>query len=591
MSAWRAGCSVKLATAVALLALVVLAGAAWALPAGRYWIPTDTTRVPGHTRLLPTRIDLDSLGSPMIYAAAVGGIGSDYSALSWRDSAWVQRWSVGHGIAWMSLVDDPSGGHPLIWQEAIPQALTVAGALDGGNWLVMSEDLGDTYSRPDTIAAVDYSNYFYAGAVSAHWRWAVKADWRLGVRLFSSRDHGPWREYRVDSSGRWASSDFGSVAIQTLDDSSALVGWTRDLTYHLQWGVLRGDTWERMPATWFATGMLATGLALRRGEDNEFWAGWAETDPNIAMSRLKDGVWSAPESLTCDYRIRGGWCTVAVQLSRDPFRYPVVTWLACNTGAGAPFSLCVCVPDESGKYGVAENLEGTDWIAQGTVIRDRNEDVWAVWWNEEMEGMFWTHSAVRATAINLRIERNGHGPGRPEPWGRRRVLRWELSEPGPGSYWAVERASLDGPFEAVARLRAGEVPALRWEDPEPTGSPVRYRIRRESVDRRYEWVSAELGWPAWVGQRFRVLPPRMPVLGPLEFTVEGAAAGPLKLRLYDVQGRLVGQREATASGQGRDVVRLDATALPRPLSSGIYFLGMTDASGAEAENTKVIVLR
>jgi len=577
------------ALTTAWLSCHILADPARALPAGRYWIPTDTTRVPGHTRLLPTRIDLDSLGCPMLYAAAIGGIGPDYAALSWRDSAWVQRWSIGYGIQWMSLADDPAGGHPLIWQVPPPRTLSVAGDLIGGDYLVMSEDLGETYATPDTIAKVDNSSFYYAGAVSPHWRWAVKADWQLGVRLFSSRDRGPWREYRVDSvRTNWY---FRSVAIQTLNDSSALVGWTLDGSYRLQWGVLSGATWERKPASWFSAGGRATGLALRRGDDDGFWVGWATGEPHIVRSRLKDGEWAPPESLASAYRMPGPWSSVLVQLSRDPFRYPVVSWFALTGYDGAPFSLSLSVPTDSGEYPVAENLEGTDWIGLAVVIRDANEDVWVAWWNDALEGMFWTHSAVRATAVNLRVERNRPAPGRPEAWGRRRVVRWELSEPAPGSYWTVERAEWGGAFTTVARLRAGPEAAMSWEDPEPLRGQVHYRVRRESVDRRYEWLSGAVSWPPKTGGRFRAWPPRAPVTGPLEVTVEGAAAGPLRLWLYDVQGRLVGHREVIVSGQGRDVVRLDAAALRRPLSSGIYFLAMTDAAGAESETARIVVLR
>jgi hypothetical protein len=240
---------------------------------------------------------------------------------------------------------------------------------------------------------------------------------------------------------------------------------------------------------------------------------------------------------------------------------------------------------------VAENLEGTDWVGLAVVVRDANEDVWVAWWNEALEGMFWTHSAVRATAVNLRVERPAREPRGHDPWGRRRVLRWELSEPAPGSYWTVERAAWGGAFAAVARLRAGPEPAMSWEDTEPMRGPVRYRLRRESVDRRYEWLSGEVSWPPGAGRRFRALPPRVPITGPLELVVEGAAAGPLRLRLYDVQGRLVGRQEVTASGQGRDEVRLGAGALPGLLSSGIYFLTMTDAAGAESETARIVVLR
>jgi hypothetical protein len=309
------------------------------------------------------------------------------------------------------------------------------------------------------------------------------------------------------------------------------------------------------------------------------------------MSRLKDGVWAPPESLTSAYRMPGPWSSVSVKLSRDPFRCPVVLWNAWTGYDGAPFSLSLSVPTDSGEYPVAENLEDTYWIAQGTVIRDINEDVWVVWWNEWLEGMFWTHSAVRATAVHLRVERSGRATRPHEPRDHRRLLRWELSEPAPGSYWAVERAAWGGAFTAVARLRAGQEPAMSWEDPESMRGPVRYRVRRESVDRRYEWLSGEVSWPPGAGRRFRALPPRVPVTGPLELTVEGAAAGPLRLRLYDVQGRLVGRREVAASGQGRDEVRFDAGALPRPLSNGIYFLTMTDAAGAGSETARIVVLR
>jgi len=47
--------------------------------------------------------------------------------------------------------------------------------------------------------------------------------------------------------------------------------------------------------------------------------------------------------------------------------------------------------------------------------------------------------------------------------------------------------------------------------------------------------------------------------------------------------------DATASPPHRR--RLDTAAVRGPLPSGIYFLTMTDAAGAESENTKVVVLR
>ena len=80
-----------------------------------------------------------------------------------------------------------------------------------------------------------------------------------------------------------------------------------------------------------------------------------------------------------------------------------------------------------------------------------------------------------------------------------------------------------------------------------------------------------------------------PVADAVELEVTGASAGPLDLRLYDLQGREVRRQRATAAGTGRDAVRF---ALPAErLAPGIYVLRVRAADGRLSPGRKVSVVR
>jgi hypothetical protein len=536
--------------------------------------------------LLPTGVVLDSLAQPMIYAAAVGGIGNDYTALSWRDSSWVQRWSLGYGVNFMYPGDGPPGRYPLIWQTLRPEGdpnltrvQSPAGSQYGYGYLVMSEDLGDTYARPDTIAQVDPYSFIYAAATAPPRRWAVKVNGNYGLRLFSLDSAGKWTERVIRDNSKFVFS----IAIQTLDDTSVVVAWPQISSYRLHWGVLRGSSWEEKPPTPFGTGMMSSLLALHRAGPAKFWAAWSEGKPYHLLSRLDvaEESWALPDTLGCAFRWPGQWGTNSTYFSPDTLRYPVVAWTAQNFNRGAMNSLCVCVPTESGEYPVAENLEGTDGIAQAGIARDANEDIWVVWWNDELEGMFWTHSVVRATATALCVARGGSKP----------LLRWTLSEPAPGSWWTVLRADRDGPFETVGRVRAGNDTEMSWVDAWPVHGHVRYRLRRDCVDKRYEWLSEEAPWPVKSRKPLLSLLPRPLESSEVPFEVEWAAAGPMQIELYDIQGRRVLTRTEPGTGLATVSSALDLTQLERRCTSGIYFLRVTDAAGERSEAAKVVVLR
>jgi len=184
---------------------------------------------------------------------------------------------------------------------------------------------------------------------------------------------------------------------------------------------------------------------------------------------------------------------------------------------------------------------------------------------------------------------------------------WSLSEPVPGSWWTVQRlggharaapggparveSGADGSFEDVARVRAGEDSYLSWVDDSPPGGLLRYRIRRDCVDKHYEWLSDEATWPPQVRKPRAVrLAARDAGVGN-ELELEGAAPGALDVRVYDVQGRLVHRQSEMATEGETKVFRLGLGVQGATLRSGIYFIRVRDALGQESNAVKTVLLR
>src|SRR5262249_16389892 len=151
------------------------------------------------------------------------------------------------------------------------------------------------------------------------------------------------------------------------------------------------------------------------------------------------------------------------------------------------------------------------------------------------EGIFWTHTYTTATA------------GAPQIGGvaASRLVLWTLSEAAPETWWAVLRSRNGGPFEVAARVRAGPTTQMSWHDTSLPGN-LRYKIRRECVDTRYQWESAEAGWPRLARPIPITLRVKNPFVDGADIVLSGAAAGAVDAQLYDLQGRLVLRTEATA---------------------------------------------
>ncbi len=415
----------------------------------------------------------------------------------------------------------------------------------------------------------------YAGAAWGRRRWVVAQD-QTGPRTWYSDTAHIWHNRDLTW---WDAGDRG-VAVAPLTDTTALLV-TAGRGSSLRWSLLEGDAWvsgDRIPGLDGLGNPQAP--CLRRSPSGALWLGWSTDQAYVQLATFGDGTWSYAGRLECTAKpVPGYYFSKVIRLSRDDWELPVVFWFEHNSDAAFTGSAYVSVPNDSG-YPAGEYLPGSWGGASGDVVRDRNGDVWVAW-REEFDGMFWTHSFTRATCSAPEMRRRGHSL----------LVTWQLSEPAPETWWAVERARDWEPFAEVARVRAGATAEMSWADPDRERGPVRYRIRRECLDTRYRWWSGEARWPK---QSHRPLGLRLagwPSQGTVAFDVEEAAAGPLEIALYDVAGRRVLRRSEAVNATGRLSYRLDLSGADRLVGSGVYFLSVRDASGEQAETAKIVVLR
>jgi len=73
--------------------------------------------------------------------------------------------------------------------------------------------------------------------------------------------------------------------------------------------------------------------------------------------------------------------------------------------------------------------------------------------------------------------------------GAQNELTWALSEPSPETWWGVLRSVDGGGYERVGRVRASGSTQMDWFDTSPPSGALSYRIRRECIDSRFQWLS------------------------------------------------------------------------------------------------------
>jgi hypothetical protein len=367
-----------------------------------------------------------------------------------------------------------------------------------------------------------------------------------------------------------------NCAIAPLSETSALLVYAGGSG--LAWARLEGAEWVEHgvidPNPWHG---LHPRFAFR--PSGGLWLFWT-TKYWAHVSSYRDGVWSRGDSLQALHPPGETFWSAWGDMSRDHEERPLLAWGDLGYGYTYRDVACVSFPTETG-WATGEEVPGSDGGWDPTVTRDRNGDAWVAWWPIRLGRTYWNHTYVSATASEpsiLGVE-------------DRLVVSWTLSEPAPGSYWAVLRAEGDGEFVDVARVRADSTVAMSWNDATaPQGQVLRYRIRRESVDTRYEWLSDEAVWAVSLSAFGLMVRGPQPVLDLARMQLIGAVAGPAEVQIYDVQGRRMWMTRLVADGTGRDDVQLDMRGR-REFRSGLYFVRAVDASGRMTPAVKLAVLR
>jgi hypothetical protein len=368
--------------------------------------------------------------------------------------------------------------------------------------------------------------------------------------------------------------------IAPLSDYSAIV--VSAGASGLAWARVEGDQWVEQGKVDPRPSVIHPRFRFR--PSGGLWLAWSDRRW-MHVSSYRNGTWERGDSVKCartDGSVSApGW----LDASRDTAERPLLAWGDFGFNGRAVGALAF--PSETG-WAWGDEIPGSENIfTTPSVARDRNGDAWLVWMKNREGGNIFTHTYNKALSSTPKILNSGPS----------RVVSWALSESAPETWWAVLRARPGQSFQEVARVRAGQDVHMTWTDTAAPPGALLYKIRRESVDVRYQWESAVGSWPP---PRFGpYLPVRDPLVigvGPRGFDLttlvfSGAPEGALSIELFDLQGRLVHRESIRATGSGRDTFELRPGSLAQPLPPGIYFARATDSLQRISNAAKVLVLR
>lgn len=436
-----------------------------AVTPGRAWAPVDTLMLPGYANLAGPRLETTEEGIPLVIGTGWTGTVDNVHGFTWAESTWAHAWQMDRGMTYQWPVLAPAGEIYIVGQEPIADSENKAP-------FFFAQLVSASFTMEDVTRARSWRDN-YTAAVSARRRWVAIADFG-GLRAFCSNQEHVWTETPVSGFG-----DYG-MSMAALDDTTVLMAWA-GYSEGVRWGQLKETEWTEYPGTLDEDPYkLSASPSFRFRPSGGLWLGWATGRPSVVIRSFRDAAWAPPETLTCAYRSPAYpemHDSRSFGLSRDGAEYPAVAWSAFDGGTGENV-VCVCVPTDSG-WTVADQLENDAEGVLPTVARDLNGDVWAAFWRYHTPGIFWTHTYTRAICSRPIASQSSEG----------RLVRWTLSEPAPETWWAVLRAEGEAPFEPVGRVRATGDIELSWLDGSPVAGDVHYRIRRECVDARYQWLS------------------------------------------------------------------------------------------------------
>lgn len=568
--------STRFGWAFTVLAIVCGPPTAMGLPSGRSWTEAERFFTPEYDYFPNPRLHVDSDGVPLVHVSGylsygLGARGTLHK-FAWADSEWTVRWKIDR---YLYLGDiNYTGTVPQLMGEdfdSIPR-------LPDFHYIVIAPDSGDHPGPFDSVMVVSGLAEHFSGAITKRGRWAaanvrtVAPPYVEELQAYHSDRQNHWKRVGVAGCSGYYGYTWG-IALDADDDTTALLLWRCIEPRAVRWGFLRWDTWQ--PAGEFSPAPQGGGPVLRPRAGGGHWLVMSRGGGTVQVFSNQTGTWTEPLSVSCDYY--PGWMqqyTDSPTMSRDAEDFPVLAWSTFQIAGGrAQECICVSIPSDS-EFTLADQVWSAENALQPSVVRDRNGDVWVTWWNWGPGGM-WKHTYVSARAMHLHVQGEG----------KCRIVTWRLSEKAPGSFWAVWRARRDGPFEQVARLRASDSVVMSWRDDAPPADTLRYRIGRESVDRRYSWTSEETVWSETSRKGLFVIPRLIPGGQRLEFQVIGAGDGPLDVRLFDVQGRLMIKTIVHRHELKNDLLTLEPGHHGWHASSGVYFLRVTE--GLEGESATV----
>lgn len=584
----KARCEYRLHGLRSTIAYIVVfacsfANAAKALPPGRAWTPVDTLKVNGHDYMVPDRFEPLRDGRIELLATGYHGeleptYGHRTYGLVWNDSTWSIRWSLDEPAYTMWPALTTPDRQMLVWKTTLPRVDAYY------SFLVTADVVNGVVTAPDTIARVAAEALVYSGTAWGSRRWVAVRDEDRSLPGFPEI----LRIYRSDAPGDWqlmgptGMTGRRGMRLVAVDGSTAIL-LSSDFQTGVRWGYLRDTLFHEEPVK-LSDDPLVNRPALARTPSGGLLAAWdgapdlpPDYTDRIVIRKYADGAWAAPDTLAMRLPPDRSLLSYDVQFSPEGAERPALTWYGYSPSGDAAYYVWASFPTDS-SFGVGERIEGSRNGVNPKILRDENGDNWVVWW-ELFNGIYWTHSHTTATSSVPTVTNQS---GRPS-------LRWRLSESAPETWWAVLRAEGDGLFKPVARLRAASDTTMVWSDSTaPSGVVLRYAIRRECRDLRYQVTSPEARWE-----------PRGPSLSiarrsgnpggaQLAFEVVGADRGALEVRVYDLQGREVLRRSFVASGAGRDAVTIDVAG---DLRTGLYLMRASSPDGRKSPATKIALVR
>lgn len=540
---------------IALLLGGLAASPAMAAPPGKSWTVVDTLYLPDPQGVSGPRFEVDSSGKPVLFGVVRGPGYGDVIRMDWSDTSWTTTWYLGQSsiYLWPAL---SSGPDPLLVFGGNTNP-------DNSRQLILADAPAVGPGPPDTVATLYYQSVFYAACANDVRRWAAVSDiipstGEGKLRLFTRSVPGPWAE--IPATG----TAFNGVTIAALDDTTALVVYAGD-GEGLRWGLIEGTDWQ--PGAPFSSLEILDGHPrLRPRPSGGYWLASATDRPEIYVHTYIDGVWSDIIPIQCAYRNVSharNYVTKGLDVSRDAAEYPVLAYLAFDTKSGLQ-SICAAVPGENG-WTIGDDLIGTEDGDFPTVTRDYDGDAWVGFWRDFENGICWLHTFTSAVTSTPTVTSAEVGT----------LVSWQLSESAPGSWWAVLRGNAPDAFELVARLKAGADANMDWVDSSAAPGTFQYEIRRESVDKRYEWVSQPSDGPVSAVPKEPSLSmigfiPN-PGVGRLSVGFSLANTDPASVDIFSVAGKRVKSIDVSSLGPGRHVIHLENGAVP----PGIYWIRVT----------------